>query len=141
MFATHGVPKPQKMAATRTIAGHPVFSPAVVLSGARAFIGFAEQAFGFKVHGDIYPTQDGAVAYAEIMIQGCMLVVFDPQPDYPPQNAKLFIYVPDLDATFKRVLELGATEQAPPQVHGHYGIAVARVLDPWNNLWTIAQAI
>lgn len=129
------------MAITKTIAGHPVFSPAVIVEGARAFIAFAEQAFGFKVHGDIYPAKDGTVAYAEMMLQGCLFIAYDPQPGYAPQNAKLFIYVPDLQATYNKVLELGATSLEPPQVHGQYGMAVARIQDAWGNYWTIAQAL
>jgi uncharacterized glyoxalase superfamily protein PhnB len=55
--------------------------------------------------------------------------------DWGSDNAGLFVYVEDADATFKKALDAGATEVMPvtDQSYGRSG----GVKDPFGNTWWI----
>ena len=54
----------------------------------------------------------------------------------PPQ-ATLYVYVPDVEAAYKRALSLGATSLAEP-VDVPWSDRIAGVTDPYGNKWWIA---
>ena len=52
----------------------------------------------------------------------------------------LYLYVDDVDLTYQRALDAGATSQQPP-TDQFYGDRSAGVKDPCGNLWWIATHI
>jgi len=53
-------------------------------------------------------------------------------------TAFLYVYVPDVDETYKRAIDVGATSLEQPS-DLPYGDRRAMVKDPWGNLWQIAS--
>lgn len=54
------------------------------------------------------------VMHAEIRIDDSVVMLADPGPGWPAVAAFVHVYVPDVDATYRRALEAGATSvQAP----------------------------
>ena len=91
-------------------------SPYLVVDGASATIAFLKHAFGATEkarHSD----ESGLVRHSEVRIGECVVMISDPvPPDWPAMAAHVHLYVPDVDAAYRRALEAGATSvQAPAQ--------------------------
>jgi predicted enzyme related to lactoylglutathione lyase len=53
-----------------------------------------------------------------------------------PGGAVLYWHVDEVEATFERLLAMGATAHEPPQDRGH-GFVTATVVDPFGNLFGV----
>ena len=51
-----------------------------------------------------------------------------------PGGVVVYWHVDDVDGTYARLLEKGATEHEPPQDRGDKGFRTATVVDPFGNL-------
>jgi PhnB protein len=62
---------------------------------------------------------DGTVMHAEVRIDDSVIMLAEGSDAYPPFTAWLHVYVPDVDATYRRALDLGAEPvQEPRQREG-----------------------
>lgn len=64
----------------------------------------------------------------------------DAQPHLPATTAAMYMYVPDVDATYKRALAAGATAAMEP-ADQFYGDRHGGVKDQFGNFWWIATHI
>jgi uncharacterized glyoxalase superfamily protein PhnB len=79
------------------------------IEGADGTIALLERAFGARV-----ASADGKVMHAEVRVDDTVVMLADAVDGWPAVPAHVRIYVPDVDASFKRALEAGATSvQAP----------------------------
>jgi PhnB protein len=86
---------------------------------------------------------NGEVFHAEVMIDGSIVMMGEPSPEWPAMPASLSLYVPtgdDVDATYKRALAAGATSKQEPK-NQFYGYRSACVLDAGGNKWTICAVV
>ena len=74
----------------------------------------------------------------EVRIADSVVLAFDAKPGWPDTPAFLRIYVEDVDATYARALDAGAVSITKP-TDLFFGDRVARVRDPWGNVWWIHQ--
>ncbi|KAA2252687.1 VOC family protein [Solihabitans fulvus] len=79
---------------------------------------------------------DGAIGHAEFRIDDAIVMAFDVPPGSAPTPAFLRLYVADCDATYQKALAAGGTSHTEPTT-APFGERVARVLDPFGNLWWI----
>ncbi len=100
-------------------------------------IGFIKTVFS-ATELDLYQMPDGSIVHAEFQI-GDSVVILGPQEDHA-HPAKVFVYVPDVDATFALAVAQGAAPLQDPQDQ-FFGQRVARVRDQWSNLWVIATQV
>jgi uncharacterized glyoxalase superfamily protein PhnB len=66
-----------------------------------------------------------------------MLMVSDGGGLRDPSSAFLYVYVPDVEATFRAAIDAGATSIEAP-LDTPYGDRRATVRDPFGNTWQIA---
>ena len=93
--------------------GYSSVSPYLVVENADETIKFLIRAFE-AVELSRYPTDDGKLMHAEVRIDDTIVMLADSNEGYPPIPAHVHIYLPDVDATYKRALAAGATSvQAP----------------------------
>ena len=59
---------------------------------------------------------------------------------YQPMPTMFYLYVPNVDATYRRALEAGATSTSQPADQA-YGDRTAAVTDVFGNQWYIATQI
>jgi PhnB protein len=93
-------------------------------------------------------TPDGAIAHAEIEIDGSVIMIGDEVPggsDPSPRTlggspVALFVHLEDVDNVFKRALAAGAISVQDPEDH-FYGDRVAMFDDPFGHRWNIATHI
>jgi uncharacterized glyoxalase superfamily protein PhnB len=104
------------------------------------FIQFLKDAFG-AVELSRNLRDNGDVWHAEVRIDDTTLMLSDsPGAGRPPLVACHYIYVPDVDATYKRALSLGATSESEP-ADQPYGDRGAGVKDRWGNIWWLGTVI
>jgi PhnB protein len=123
------------MAANWKPDGYHSITPYLVLSNAREFIAFARRAFDAK-ELEFHDLGEGRV-HAEVRIGDSILMFGQGGGQFPLFPAQLYLYVPDVDSTYRRALDAGATSVAEPD-DKPYGDRSAGVKDPFGNVWYIA---
>ena len=83
---------------------------------------------------------DGTVGHAEMRVGDSMVMLGDVMDGQPPMTAMLYVYVKDVDATFKRAVQAGGTVVREPATQ-FYGDRHGAVTDPAGNAWWIATHV
>lgn len=120
-------------------AGHQTVMPYLILNGALQFIEFTKEVFDAKESHTPILRPDGTIMHAEILLNGSTIMVTDETKDWVKQTANLFIYVPNVDETYKKVLEHGATNLMglSDQEYGR----TCGVTDSFGNVWWITSLL
>jgi PhnB protein len=107
-------------------------TPRIVARDARALVEFVRRVF--DATGDY---QDGLPS--EIWIGDSVVMISDAGVR-PPMTAFLYVYVADVDVTYRRALDAGARVlEAPAEMP--YGDRRCMVEDRWGNTWQIATFV
>lgn len=88
-------------------------SPYLIVDGASDSIDFLKYVFG-AVELRRIPTSDGKLMHAEVRIGDTVVMLADSADGWPAVPSHVYVYVPDVDATYKRALETGATSLQEP---------------------------
>ena len=105
-------------------------------ASAARVIDFLKQAFGAEEIAR-YADTDGRVAHAEVRIGGAIIEMGEAHGPYQPIPTALYLYVADVDATYRKAIEAGATSMLVP-TDQPYGDRNAWVRDPFGTTWYIA---
>jgi PhnB protein len=119
--------------------GYRSVTPYLIVSGAAKVLDFVKETFDatetFRM-----PGPEGTIAHAEFRIGDSILMISDGGEMYPPMPCSLYVYVNDVDETYKRALKAGATSVKEP-ADQFYGDRSASVKDSCGNLWGIGTHI
>lgn len=110
--------------------------PYLIVNNAEAFIAFTKDVFGAtEKMRDM--RDEKIIRHAEIMIGDSTIMLADSIPDYPPSTAGMFVYVEDVDTTYKKAVERGAKtlEGISDKDYGR----TCGVEDPFGNVWWVTQ--
>ena len=88
-------------------------SPYLVVDGASRTIEFLVHVFD-AVELRRFPDQSGKLAHAEVRIDDTVLMLADGAEGWPPIPSYVHVYVRDVDATYQRAIEMGATSVQEP---------------------------
>lgn len=88
-------------------------SPYLIVSDAAGTIKFLEEVFGAAVLRRS-PDAEGRLRHAEVRIDDTVLMLADSAPGWPPVPSHAHVYVADVDATYLRALQVGATSVQEP---------------------------
>ena len=89
-------------------------SPYLIVNGADVTIDFLKRVFG-AIELRRFPDDSGKLMHAEVRIDDTVIMLADPAPpDWPPISSYVHIYVPDVDATYRKALEAGAVSVQEP---------------------------
>ncbi len=97
---------------------------------------FLKRAFGAEIVHDSEPDAAGHF-HCEVKIGGAHVLFGNGYFADPSMAAAIFVYVPDVDATYKNALSLGAKPVREP-ADETWGDRVAGVKDASGNTWWIA---
>lgn len=114
-------------------------TPYMVVNGGNDLIRFIEQSFNGKTVS-IMKTQDGKVMHASVQIGDSQVMVSDANEKYPAGSCRLYLYVDDVDATYKKALNAKGTSLREP-TDEFYGDRSCGVKDSWGNEWWVATHI
>ncbi len=88
-------------------------SPYLVVNGASATIDFLKQVFD-AVELRRFPGDGGRLMHAEVRIDDTVIMLADRAPEWPARPSDVHIYVADVDVTYRRALQAGATSVQEP---------------------------
>jgi PhnB protein len=122
---------------------HSVTPYLTVNDGARA-LDFYKRAFGAR-ETERMPGPGGKLMHAEFRIGDSVVMLSDEVPGMTTKaptslggaTGSLFLYVPDVDAAFKRAVEAGCTGLMPP-TDMFWGDRFGKLRDPFGNEWGMA---
>ena len=93
--------------------GYTSVAPYLVVDGASRTLDFLARVFD-AVELRRFPGEDGKVVHAETRIGDTVVMVADAANGWPAVPAHVHVYVPDVDATYRRALEAGAESVQEP---------------------------
>jgi PhnB protein len=93
--------------------GYTSVAPYLIVDGAGATIDFLVRVFG-AVELRRFPDARGKVMHAEVRIDDTVVMLADGGEGWPPAPAGVHVYVADVDATYRRALDAGATSVQEP---------------------------
>jgi PhnB protein len=126
---------------------YPRVTPHLSIAGVADALEFYQRVLGANVRMRM-DAPGGLVAHAEIELGGSVVMLGDealPDSDPSPKqlggtSISLFVYVEDVDATFRRALEAGGQTVSEPALH-FYGDRVATIDDPFGHRWNLATHV
>lgn len=121
-------PTPIQDLHTVTLYFHPV--------GAPKFINFLENAFGAEVL-ERHQSDEGFVYHAKVRIGDSIVEMGEAHDQWQPMPSAIYMYVEDVDATYRQALSAGATSALEP-TNQPYGDRSAWVNDEFGNVWYLA---
>ncbi len=113
--------------------------PYLLVPDVARLIEFLKQAFDGIERAKI-SRPDGTVLHAQVRIGNSLLMIGQPQSPWKPRPSMLYLYVADVDATYRRAIAAGAQSVLEP-ADMFYGDRHACVKDVAENDWWIASRI
>jgi PhnB protein len=120
--------------------GYSSVTPYVVANGAQGVIDFLIKAFDAR-QTRRYGRPDASIMYAEVQIDDTVVMVADGADDNPAFPIWLHVYVPDVDASYRRALDAGGLSVDEPKQREGDPDRRGGVNDPAGNTWWIATQI
>jgi len=106
---------------------------------AEPVITFMERALGAGP-AEKYATPDGVVHHARVTIGDSVVEMGEAHGPYQPMPTMFYLYLADVDASYRRALEAGAESLSEP-ADQPYGDRVAVVRDPFGNHWCLGTLL
>jgi uncharacterized glyoxalase superfamily protein PhnB len=101
------------MSASHKPEGYSTVSPYLIVDGASETIEFVVRVFdGVPLRR--FADESGKLVHAEVRIDDTVVMVADGVEGWPPVPSHVHIYVADVDATYRRALEAGASSVQEP---------------------------
>jgi PhnB protein len=119
--------------------GYHAVTPYLTVPGVAKVIEFLKKTFG-ATSAECHTTPDGRIMHAEVRIGDSVVMLGEPPTPDAARPANLYVYVPDVDATYKRAVAAGGKTVMEP-ANQFYGDRHAGVLDSAGNQWWIATRV
>jgi len=119
--------------------GYHTITPYLTVSGVSKLIDFLKQTFD-ATETERMDLPDGSVRHAEVKVGDSMIMMGEADDPANAQTAALYVYVDDVDATYRRAVQAGAASLREP-ADMFYGDRGAGVRDASGNTWWIATHI
>jgi PhnB protein len=116
-------------------------TPWIISTSSANLIEFLKAAFeAEEIPKSRIKNEDGVIINVVIKIGNAMVKLFDSREGWAPTPSFLNLYVEDIEKTYQKALQLGATSVTNITTL-YFGERVCRILDPFGNLWWITQRI
>lgn len=127
--------------------GYPRVTPYLCVDGGGAAIAFYQQVFGAEERVRM-ADPSGRIGHAELAVGDSMVMLADEHPEMGVVGPKtvggtpvmIAVYVEDVDATFNRAVESGATVLRPVEDQ-FYGDRSGQFEDPFGHRWSVSTHI
>lgn len=122
-----------------TLNTYRTLTPYLVVPDADVEMRFLQAAFG-ATETLCHRNAEGNVMHAELTVGDSLVMVGQSSGEWKPLSAALYLWVTDVDGTYARALEAGATSQSAPE-DKPYGHRNAGVVDRNGITWWIASPV
>lgn len=119
--------------------GHHSVNPYLLVAGATDVLAFVTSAFGAK-ELDRSTLPDGTIMHASVRIGDSVVMMGEASAKFPAMPCSLYLYVEDVDTTYRRALGAGGQSIMEP-ANQFYGDRSACVRDKAGNCWWIATHV
>jgi len=119
--------------------GYHTLTPYLTVPGVSKLIDFLKQAFDAE-EIERFGRPDGTVHHAEIRIGDSVVMMGEAGGEWTSKPGQLYLYVKDVDTTYRRAIQAGATSMGEP-TDKFYGDRSGGVQDPSGNIWWIATHV
>ena len=124
--------------------GYRTVTPYLAVDGAKKAIEFYGKAFGAKERF-VMPGPGDTIGHAELEIGDSLVMISDPFPqssiksptEVGASTAGVFLYVEDVDKSFKQAIDAGAEQVSAPE-DMFWGDRFGTVADPFGHVWAMA---
>ncbi len=117
--------------------GYSSVTPNLAIRKADNLASFLKKIFNATEHR-LWREEDGSFVHGEFHIGDSMIMIGDVKDRFDPFPGMLYVYVPDVDATYKKAMSEGATSVEEP-ADQEYGDRRAAFSDPAGNKWYVAS--
>ena len=117
--------------------GYNTVSVYAMIDGVQRVIDFLKKVFDAKELRR-FDTPEGRVMHAEVRIDDTVVMLADAVGGYPAFPVWLHVYVPDVDATFKKALEAGGVSVQEPVSKPGDPDKRGGFKDPAGNTWWVS---
>lgn len=117
-------------------AGYQSVSPYLIVTGVAKLIEFLRAVFDATVV-ERMTRPDGSVGHCEVRIGDSIVMMGEPPDPSKVRPSNLYVYVPDVDSTYRRALAHGARCEREP-TDQFYGDRSGGFIDASGNTWWIA---
>ena len=114
-------------------------TPYLVVPDADAELAFLKAAFG-ATEANCQRRPDNTVMHAEVKIGDSLVMLGQAGGPWKARSAALYLWVENVDATYARALQAGATSESEPE-DKPYGHRNAGVVDPNGVTWWIGAPV
>lgn len=119
--------------------GFHTLTPFIMVKGARRVVEFMKKAFDAQEISSLnHP--NGTLWHAQLKIGDSMIMVGDTMDEHPDAYCSVYLYVPDVDAVYRKALTAGARTIMEPEDQ-FYGDRSGGVKDPVGNIWWLGTHI
>ncbi len=119
--------------------GYHTVTPYLIVPDAPEFIDFLGRALGATERMRM-PGEGGAIMHAEVQIGDSVVMLASATDAARTKTAMLHLYVPDVDAAYRRALDAGCESLREPADQS-YGDRSAGLKDRWGNEWWLATHV
>lgn len=119
--------------------GYSTVSPYLIVDGASRTIDFLTRVFDATVLRR-FPDAEGKLMHAEVQVGDTVVMLADGGGGWSPLPSYVHVYVRDVDATYRRALEAGASSVQEP-VKQEDADRRGGVKDPGGTTWWIATKV
>ena len=119
--------------------GYHTVTPYLIVQDASGLIDYLGKAFGATERMRM-PNGEGAIMHAEVQLGDSVIMLAEASEAYQAKPAMIHLYVPDVDAMYKRALEAGSESMREPAEQS-YGDRSGGVKDRWGNEWWLATHV
>lgn len=120
--------------------GYNSVSPYLIVSDGRQLTEMLKEVFDAK-EKRIYTREDGSILHAEMQIDDSVIMLAEGNDQYPAYQLWMHVYVPDVDATFKKAIDYGCEMIEQPIVKDNDPDRRGTFKDFAGNYWAIATQI
>lgn len=121
--------------------GFHTITPQLSLERAEEAIAFYKKAFGAEEHSRALDPSGQKIWHAHLQIGSSALFVNHVFPEMNPgakqSDSNMWLYVEDVDASWKRAVDAGATPGMAP-MDTFWGDRMGTLKDPFGQSWTVA---
>jgi uncharacterized glyoxalase superfamily protein PhnB len=119
--------------------GYHTVTPYLVTEDVARVLDFAKRAFG-ATEVEKHTDEKGRIQHAAARIGDSMIMLGEANEQWKAMPCMLHLYVPDVDATYKRAMAAGGKSVREPTTE-FYGDRSAGVIDPAGNQWWMATHV
>ena len=115
-------------------------SPYFIVDGAQRMIDLLKQLFN-ATELRRYAHPDGKIMHVEVRIDDSVIMIADSNEKYPPNTHLMHVYLPNVDDTYKKAIDLGCEAVEEPKQKDGDPDKRGMFTDFAGNVWAVATQL